>query len=320
MPPPLVSLVIPLYNEEESIAALVARLRPLLEGGAVRWQCVFVDDGSRDATRPRLLAAVRTFANWKFLQLSRNFGQQAAYRAGLAVAEGDAVIFLDADLQDPPELMPELIARWQAGAKLVTACRRSRAETGLRRVLFDLFHAVFHRVTGGVMPRDSGTFGLMDRAVADELRRMPELNVFLPALRCWAGFRQEVVWYDRAARAGEPKQTLHKLCSYAWNGITSFSTVPLRLISVLGLIISLIGFGYAGALLLVRLLQMGGFFSTLVVQGFTTLAVAVLCLGGIQLICLGIIGEYLAKVYTEVKRRPAYIVEEMLTSPPAHES
>lgn len=316
----LVSIVIPLFNEEENIGALLGRLHVLAQRDLARWQFVFVDDGSADRTRERLLAETGRLPCWKFVQLSRNFGQQAAYRAGLEVAEGDAVIFLDADLQDPPELIPEMIARWQEGAKLVTACRKSRAETGLRRVLFDGFHTVFFRVTNGVMPKDSGTFGLMDRVIADQLRRMPELNVFLPALRCWVGFRQEVVWYDRAVREGAPKQSFAKLFGYAWNGITSFSTVPLKLISLLGLLISAIGFSYAALLLLVRLLQWFGWFPSLIVQGFTTLAVAVLCLGGIQLLCLGIIGEYLDKVYTEVKRRPPYIVAETLQSPPLHES
>lgn len=320
MSEPCVSVVIPLYNEEEMIPSLVARLEPLARDAAFRWQFVFVNDGSRDATRERLLSEVKVLAHWKFVQLSRNFGQQPAYRAGLAVADGDAVIFLDADLQDPPELIPELITRWRDGARLVTACRRSRAETGLRRLLFDGFHAAFHRITGGAMPKDSGTFGLMDRVIADELRRMPELNVFLPALRCWVGHRQEIVWYDRAERAGQPKQTLGKLFSYAWNGITSFSTVPLKMISVLGAVISLAGFSYAAALLAVRVLQMCGLFPGLIVQGFTTVAVAVLCLGGIQLLCLGIIGEYLNKVYVEVKRRPPYIVEELLSSSVTHGS
>lgn len=315
----LVSIVVPLFNEEENIGALFDRLHALVRLDVARWQFVFVNDGSADGTRERVLADVGRLPSWKFVQLSRNFGQQAAYRAGLDVAEGDAVIFLDADLQDPPELIPEMIERWLRGARLVTACRKTRAEKGVRRVLFDSFHAIFSRVTHGIMPKDSGTFGLMDRAVADEVRRMPELSVFLPALRCWVGFRQDIVWYDRSARAGAPKQSFAKLFSYAWNGITSFSTVPLKLISLLGITISSIGFLYAAALLLVRFLQWWGWFPSLVVQGFTSLAVAILCLGGIQLLSLGVIGEYLAKVYTEVKRRPPYIVAETLQSKMPHE-
>jgi len=318
--PRLVSIVIPLFNEEESVARLVGRLQTLAGSGVARWQFVFVNDGSTDRTRERLLSETVRLPSWKFIQLSRNFGQQPAYRAGLEAADGEAVVFLDADLQDPPELIPEMIGRWQDGAQLITACRKTRAETGLRRWLFDLFHAIFFRVTGGVMPKNSGTFALMDRVVADQLRRMSELSVFLPALRCWVGFRQEVIWYDRVAREGEPKQSMVKLFGYAWNGITSFSTAPLKLISLLGLLISMIGFSYAALLILVRFLQLFGLFPSLVVQGFTTLAVAVLCLGGIQLICLGILGEYLDKVYTEVKRRPPYIVAETLQSGTTHES
>ncbi len=319
MTPGLISIIVPLFNEEENVVALIGRLQALSRLEVAKWQFIFVNDGSADGTRERLLAEVKKLPRWLFIQLSRNFGQQAAYRAGLDAADGDAVVFLDADLQDPPEIIPEMIERWKDGAKLVTACRKSRAERGLRRVLFDAFHAIFFRVTNGVMPKDSGTFGLMDRLVADELRRMTELSVFLPALRCWVGFRQEVIWYDRAVREGAPKQSISKLFGYAWNGITSFSTVPLKLISLLGLIISGIGFSYAAVLLFVRILQWWGWFPSLIVQGFTSLAVAILCLGGIQLLCLGVIGEYLEKVYTEVKRRPPYIVAETIKSEKSHE-
>jgi polyisoprenyl-phosphate glycosyltransferase len=310
--PPLVSIVIPLWNEEETIAPMLARVLALVRAEAeARWELVFVNDGSRDATQERLLGAAEQFPAWKLVQLSRNFGQQAAYRAGLEHASGDAVVFLDADLQDPPEMIPEMIRLWRDGAKLVVGQRRSRAETGFRRFCFDLFHTIFHRMTQGAMPKNSGTFGLMDRVIVEQLRRMPELNVFLPALRCWVGFRQEVVWYDRAVREGEPKQSFAKLLRYAWNGITSFSVLPLKAISLLGLLISLGGIAYGFLLLGIKLLQLAGFFPELVVQGFTTLAVAIFSLGGIQLLCLGIIGEYLARIYDEVKRRPPYIVEQV---------
>jgi dolichol-phosphate mannosyltransferase len=316
----LVSIVIPLFNEQETVEPLVSRLEAALGGGGAQWQFVFVNDGSRDETRERMLKRAASLPRWKFVRLSRNFGQQAPYRAGLSAANGDAVVFLDADLQDPLELIPDRTARWKAGARLVVGCRRSRAERGLRRALFGAFHALFHRVTGGVMPRDSGTFGLMDRAVVTQVERMPETNLFLPALRSRVGFQQDTIWYDRAERAGQLKQTLAKLSRYAWDGITSFSTVPLKAISALGLLISLFGCPYAGFLVVVRVLQFFGFFPDLVVQGFTTLAVAIFCLGGIQLLCLGIIGEYVAKVYSEVKGRPLYIVEEVLASPARHAS
>ena len=310
---PLISIVIPLWNEAQIVPELARRLQAL---DGLNLEVVCVDDGSSDETAEQLECVLPAFSRWKLVKLSRNFGQQSAFRAGLDEATGDAVIFLDADLQDPPELIPEMVAAWQNGAKLVVACRSSRAERGLRRVCFDLFHRVFHRITGGIMPKDSGTFGLMDKAVADQLRRLPEQNLFLPALRSWVGYRQVCVWYDRSSRVGQPKQRFGRLLSYAWDGVTSFSAVPLKFISAAGILLSLIGFGYAGVLLVIKFLQFFGYFASLEVPGFTTVAVAVFCIGGLQLICTGIIGEYLARVYTEVKRRPHYIVESISSSAP----
>jgi glycosyltransferase involved in cell wall biosynthesis len=308
------SIVIPVWNEEENISTLMKRLQPLAAASSLPWQMVFVNDGSNDHTEHRLLDTLQTWPDWVLVRLSRNFGQQPAYRAGLDVATGEAVVFLDADLQDPPEIIPEMIRLWEDGAKLVVGQRRSRGESGFRRLFFDLFHIIFHRLTSGAMPKDSGTFGLMDRVIVDELKRMPELNLFLPAMRCWVGHRRETVWYDRDIRRGQPKQSLGKLFSYAWDGITSFSILPLRAISLLGALISVGGFLYALGLICIRFLQLFGYFPSLTVLGFTTLAVGVFFLGGIQLLCLGLIGEYLAKVYREVKRRPPYIVEQVRTS------
>jgi glycosyltransferase involved in cell wall biosynthesis len=311
----LVSIIIPLWNEEDGIDPLIQRLLRLPQDTFTNWELIFVDDGSSDETVARLIHQIDQFARWKIVRLARNFGQQAAYRAGLDHATGDAVVFLDGDLQDPPEMIPELVARWRKGAKVVTGCRRSRPEKGLRGLLLRVFHETFFYLNGGVMPKNSGTFGLMDRAVADHLRQMPELNLFLPAQRSWIGYQKDVVWYDREARVvGAPKQSFHRLFSYAWDGIANFSELPLKLISVLGILISLAGFAYAGILFAIKLAQLAGFFPALIVQGFTTIAVAMLCLGGIQLICLGIIGEYLARIYREVKRRPLYLVDQVRSS------
>ncbi|MBC8165259.1 MAG: glycosyltransferase family 2 protein [Bryobacteraceae bacterium] len=307
----MISLVIPLYNEEETIVRLVPRLQQLLKGRPEQWEVLFVNDGSKDATATLIRELLPVIQGAKLINLSRNFGQQAAYRAGLDHATGDAVIFLDADLQDPPELIPEMIEKWKAGAMLVTGCRRKRQEGGVKGFLFWLFHEVFFRFTGGVMPKNSGTFALMDRLIIAHLKKMPELNLFLPALRSWVGFEQAVVHYDRESREGEAKQTFSKLFSYAWDGITSFSDVPLKLISLLGLCVSLVGFTYALWLLVARLLQFAGFLTELKVQGFTTVAVAIFCLSGVQLICLGVIGEYIARIYREVKARPIYIVDNI---------
>ena len=312
----VISIVIPLWNEEEIVPDLVARLSATSRETPCHFEIVCVNDGSADGTGSLLETLLPKFERWKLVNLSRNFGQQNAFRAGLDHATGDAVVFLDADLQDPPEVIPEMIAAWKNGAKLVVGCRRTRSETGLRRLGFEIFHRAFSHITGGVMPKNSGTFGLMDRTIADHLRRMPEQNLFLPALRAWVGYQQTCVFYDRRDRAGKPKQKFSRLLSYAWDGITSFSEVPLKAISAAGIFLSLIGFGYAGFLVLVKLLQLVGYFAQFQVPGFTTVAVAVFCIGGIQLICTGIIGEYLARVYKEVKHRPLYIVENVSSSKP----
>ncbi|MGZ5021307.1 MAG: glycosyltransferase family 2 protein [Chthoniobacterales bacterium] len=312
----LISIVIPLWNEEAVVPELVGRLDATRTAAQLNFEIVCVNDGSADQTEASLGALLPKFQHWKLVKLSRNFGQQSAFRAGLDHATGSAIVLLDADLQDPPEVIPEMVASWQQGAKLVVGCRHTRAETGVRRICFDLFHRAFHRITGGIMPKNSGTFGLMDRTIADHLRAMPEQNLFLPALRSWVGYQQAIVWYDRTNRSGQPKQKFSSLLSYAWDGVTSFSAVPLKLISLFGILLSLIGFGYAGILLLIKLAQLAGYFTRLEVPGFTTVAVAVFCIGGIQLICTGIIGEYVARVYKEVKHRPHYIVENVRSSPP----
>jgi len=317
-----ISIIVPFWNEEESVTTLLARLNGFRSGSPFPIEFIFVDDGSTDHTRSRLRDALTSWPGWTLLKLSRNFGQQAAYRAGLDHAHGQAVVFLDADLQDPPEMISEMVERWRRGAKVVVGCRRSRPEKGLRGFLLKRFHTVFGTLTGGVIPKDSGTFGLMDRLVVDHVRNLPEVNLFLPGLRSWFGYEQEIVYYDRAARAGEPKQTLRKLFSYAWDGVTSFSELPLKFIGLAGLLISFFGFCYSAVLIFIKLSQAFGFFRDLEVMGFTTLAVAVLFIGGIQLLCLGIIGEYIARAYKETKRRPIYIVEEVehSTQPSTDES
>jgi polyisoprenyl-phosphate glycosyltransferase len=317
---PLVSIVIPVWNEEDTIPTLIERLQKLSSESTFRFDFILVNDGSSDRTQEKLLELLPRLSRWRVVKLSRNFGQQAAYRAGLDQADGDAVVFLDADLQDPPEVIPAMIDAWQHGSRVVVARRRSRPERGLRGFLMRRFHDIFHAMTGGLMPKDSGTFGLMDRTAADAVRAMPELNVFLPALRSWVGYPRGYVWYDRAARKGEPKQTLSKLFNYAWDGILSFSELPLKTISWIGVATSLFGFGYAGVLILIKIAQLFGYFRDFIVPGFTTLAVAVLCVGGVQLISLGIVGQYIARIYREVKRRPLYLTEEIVGSPAKDES
>jgi dolichol-phosphate mannosyltransferase len=314
-PRPLVSIVIPMLNERDGLRTLFDQVAQAIKDTPVEWEMVIVDDGSTDGTRDVIAAELARFSRWRLVFLSRNFGQQPAYRAGLENARGEAVIFLDADLQDPPELIPQLLAKWREGFKVVTGCRASREEHGLRRVLFDLFHQLFHRMTGRVMPINSGMFSLVDRVVVNQLLAARETNLFLPALKCWYGFPQTTISYARQDRAiGEPKQSFSKLFRYALDGLFSFSDLPLQWIAVIGAAISVISFGYAALLVCVKLAQLAGLLTSLEVKGFTTLAVAVFCLSGIQLLSLGIVGQYLARIYREIKGRPLYIVETILTS------
>lgn len=312
---PLVSLIIPMLNEREGIESLFSALRSATRDVPADFELVIIDDGSTDGTKDAVLAELRDFPRWQVVALSRNFGQQAAYRAGLEAAKGQAAIFLDADLQDPPELIGSLIERWKAGFKVVTAVRTKRAETGLRRLAFDAFHWIFDHLTDSVVPANSGMFALIDRVVIDQLCAAREVSLFLPAMKSWFGFAQTTVPYERRDRAvGEPKQSLAKLMNDALNGITSYSERPLQWIAILGLLVSMASCGYAAFLVLVKLGQFAGFFLQLEVRGFTTLAVAIFLLSGVQLTCLGILGQYLGRIYREIKQRPIFVVGETLRS------
>lgn len=311
----LVSIVIPMLNEREGLRTLFDRVERALANTGADWEMVVVDDGSTDGTRDAAKEELKRFGRWQLIVLSRNFGQQPAYRAGVDHARGDAVIFLDADLQDPPESIPQLLEKWRAGYKVVTGCRTSRQERGLRRLLFDGFHRVFHSMTGRVMPMNSGMFSLIDRVVIKQLVAARETNLYLPALKSWYGFPQATVEYARKERAvGEPKQSLRKLFGQALDGLFSFSDLPLQWIAAVGAVICLASFAYAGFLLVEKILQMFGLFSQLRVLGFTTLAVAIFGLSGVQLLSLGIIGQYLSRVYRESKGRPVYVVESVISS------
>jgi dolichol-phosphate mannosyltransferase len=309
-----VSVVVPLLNEERTVHELVERLAGAAKRCDASIEFIVVDDGSTDETVALLRRELPKLARWKLVKLSRNFGQQAALRAGLEQASGDAIVFIDGDLQDPPEAIPELIRSWRTGARVVVACRRTRAEKGLRRLAFLTFHKAFAWLTNEAMPPDSGTFGLVDRVVADHMLRLPEVNLFLPAVRCWVGFSRAVVWYDRDSRVAGDAKSLTSLINYAWDGITSFSEKPLKAITLAGAALFVLTFAYAGALVAIRLLQTFGLFGNLRVQGFTTLAVGMLGLGGLQLFSIGILGEYVARIFRETKGRPLYLIEDIAVS------
>jgi glycosyltransferase involved in cell wall biosynthesis len=301
-----VTVVIPIFNEEAVLPELLVRLAKTFDQNPqIRWTALLVNDGSRDQSVELILAHTQKDSRFALIEFSRNFGFQAAIAAGLANAKGDAVITMDADLQDPPEVIPALVDRWREGAEIVSAVRRSRQETGTRRLGMDLFHRLFSRVADFPIEANTGTFGLMSREAVDAINRLPERNRFFPGLRSWVGFKTGEVLYDRQDRAaGEPQQTLSKLLRYALDGVFSFSYLPLRLLTYIGGMVSGLGLVLGCFFIVRRLLGI-----EIAQTGFTTLVTLMLFLGGVQLMGIGILGEYLARVYDEVKQRPPYLIK-----------
>ena len=302
-----IDIVIPIYNEQQNLPVLSSRLEAVCKKlHEYEWRIIYVNDGSSDNSLEIMLNQGQQNPMFSIVDLSRNFGHQAAITAGLLCATGDAVILMDGDLQDPPELIPELISSWRNGAKVVRAHRRSRKEKGFRRIGFKMFHRFFKWVSDFPIPSNAGIFGLLDKQAADELKKLPEQNRFLPGLRSWVGLNQQVVYYNRDDRAGgEPKQSLRKLIRYALDAIFSFSYKPLRIMTSAGVVISTTGFLLACFFIAKRLLGI-----EVAQTGFTTLVTLMLFLGGIQLIAIGLLGEYLARIYDEVKQRPLFIIKE----------
>lgn len=307
MNPPAIAVVIPVYNEEPVLPELFRRLAAVFDREPTcAWSAILVNDGSCDGTTTLIAAQHARDPRFKLVELSRNFGFQSALAAGLAAAAtADAVVTMDADLQDPPELIPELVAAWRGGGEVVRAVRRTRSETGLRRVAFDLFHRIFGVLSDFPIEPNSGTFGLLGSAAVQSFNRLSERNRYFPGLRAWVGFSRADVYYDRQERAaGQPQQTFRRLARYALDGVFSFSYLPLRLLTYTGLIIALLGFAVGLFFIVRRLLGI-----EIAQTGFTTLVTLLLFLGGVQLIGIGVLGEYLGRVYDEVKRRPSYIIK-----------
>ena len=303
--PSSVTVVIPVFNEEAVLPELFERLAAVFDRQPeLTWSAVLVNDGSRDRSADLVRARAAADPRFVLLELTRNFGFQAALAAGLAHATGDAVVTMDADLQDPPEIIAEMVATWRAGTDVVRAVRRSRQETGARRFGMDLFHGLFGRVADFPIESNTGTFGLMDREAVNALNRLPERNRFFPGLRTWVGFKTGEVIYDRKERAaGQPQQTFGKLMRYALDGVFSFSYLPLRLLTYVGIFIAFLGFSAAIFYAVRRILGI-----ETAPTGYTTLVTIVLFLGGVQLIGIGVLGEYLGRIYDEVKQRPLYVV------------
>ncbi len=304
--PPEYSLVVPVYNEEETLPELMRRLAALLEKMDGESEVVLVDDGSSDSSYELMAAMRKTDPRFKLLRLSRNFGHQIAVTAGLDAATGNAVIVMDADLQDPPEVALDLAARWREGFDVVYAIREERrGESPFKRATAKLFYRTFRRMTDVDVPLDVGDFRLIDRRALDAFRSMRETNRYVRGMFSWIGFRQSGVPFRREERfAGETKYPLGKMVKFATDGIVSFSAAPLRLALKLGFAVAGLSF-LMGAVFLVS--KIAGLYS---VPGLASIAVFVAFLGGIQLFLLGIVGEYIARIHDEVKGRPLYLVRD----------
>jgi len=305
---PLLSVIVPVKNEEEAILPFVERVSAILEtiAASAGWEILFVDDGSTDSTLAAIVAAHGRDQRVRALSLSRNFGKEAALSAGLDHARGSAVIPMDVDMQDPPEVLPEMVAKWRDGHEMVFGVRRCRESDGFaKRVTAGLYYRAHNWVSSDKIPENVGDFRLMDRKVVDVIRKMPERNRFMKGLFAWAGFRQASVEYDRVEReTGTTKFNYWKLWTLALDGITSASTVPLRIWSYVGAVVALFALGYAGFIA----------FDTMVfgnaVPGYASIMTSVLFLGGVQLISLGVLGEYVGRILTETKQRPLYVVRD----------
>ncbi|HET7551270.1 MAG TPA: glycosyltransferase family 2 protein [Gemmatimonadaceae bacterium] len=301
--------MVPVYNEEGSLGELHRQVTSVLESLGASYELILVDDGSQDRTPEIIAQLCGNDSRVRAVHFSRNFGHQAALAAGLQHASGRAVIVLDADLQDPPELIPELVARWREGFQVVYAQRRKREREGVvKRGAAFLFYRTLRRITRFEIPADTGDFCLMDRTVVDLLNAMPERNRYVRGLRAWVGFRQTAVPFDRPPRyAGDPKYTFAGSFGLAVNGILALSKFPLRVATYFGLAVSLASFLLGIWYIVQRLLGNAD-----MVRGWASTVVIVLFLGGVQLLTIGIIGEYLSRIYDEVKERPLYVVRGRL--------
>ena len=308
---PVVSVVAPFFNEENAVARFFETVIAVLEDIDAQWEIVCVDDGSTDHTLAQLLAAARRNPSISVLALSRNFGKESALTAGIESSTGDVVVLIDADLQDPPILIGEMLAKWREGFDVVYGVRESRNEDSLaKRVTAGGFYKIFNSLTSVPVPANTGDFRLMDRRVADRLRELPERTRFMKGLFAWLGYKSTAVFYDRPGREdGQSTWSYWKLWNFALDGLTSFSTMPLRVWTYIGLVVSLLSFGYASFLV----------FRTMIVgidlPGYASLMVVILFLGGIQLISLGVLGEYLGRVFIEVKQRPIYLIDRVYHFP-----
>lgn len=306
-----VDVVVPIYNEARILPELHERLATVLEQSPYDWRVLYVDDGSLDRSPDLLTEFADRDSRVGVLHLARNFGQQPAIAAGLAASSADAVVLIDGDLQDPPEVIPDLLRRWEDGFDVVYAVKQERKESAFKRAMFAGFYLVLGKLSSVEIPSNAGNFSLMDRSVVEAVNAMPEHHRYISGLRAYAGGRQTGVVFERAARhSGEPRQSPRKLLRMGFDALFAFSDVPLRLATLAGLVVSGIAF-----IVLVRVLW-ARLVSGTAIEGWASVMTSVLFLGGIQLIAIGVIGEYVGRIYNESKRRPAWIVGRVRNLPP----
>ncbi len=307
---PTLSVIVPVKDEEEAIWPFVDRVAAILDGllpsvdGQAGWEILFIDDGSEDLTLAAILQAHQADPRVRAISLSRNFGKEAALTAGLDFAAGQAVIPIDVDLQDPPEVIGEMLAKWRDGYEVVYGVRTNRESDSLpKRLTADLYYRAHNYLSSDKIPEHAGDFRLLDRSVVEIIRQMPERNRFMKGLFAWSGFRQAAVQYERAPReVGTTKFRYWKLWTLALDGLTSASTMPLRIWSYIGVVIAFFTLLYA-AWVIAKTILFGSD-----VAGYPSLMVAILFFGGLQLISLGVLGEYVGRILIETKRRPLYVV------------
>jgi dolichol-phosphate mannosyltransferase len=301
------TVIIPIYNEEQTLPELRTRLMAATAGLDEPFEVILIDDGSSDGSYALMTAMHAKDPRIKVIRLSRNFGHQIALSAGLDEARGDAVVLMDGDLQDPPEILPEMIKLWKEGFQVVYSVKRSRQEDPLKRLAFRSFYRILHALSTIQIPMDAGNFSLMDRCVVDVLRAMPERNRYISGLRAWAGFQQTAVYYDRDPRfAGKPQMSLSRLIQLALDGIFSFSNIPLRLAVYFGLTAAAASFAGGFYVIYAKL------FTNQAILGWASTILSILFVGGMILVTLGVIGEYISRIYEEVKKRPLYVIRDKI--------
>ncbi len=305
----LITVIVPVFNEEENIAEIYQRCAAVFEKSGEAHEMIFVNDGSTDRSLERLKTLAGSDRQVRIVSFSRNFGHQIAVTAGLDFAQGDAVVIIDADLQDPPELIEQMVEKWKEGYQVVYGQRKERkGETFFKKKTAYLFYRLMRFMTATDMPADTGDFRLMDQEVVAVLKNMKERNRFLRGMVSWVGFQQTGLQFERQERhAGKTKYPLAKMIRFAVNGIVSFSDKPLRIASYLGLLASGIGL-----LIIFYGIYSKFFMPETTVTGWTSVFVAVLFLGGVQLFTIGIIGEYISRIYEETKSRPLYVIDERI--------